>query len=571
MNRQLQRAWAFGRHIPPGKLARRLWLAQRRRIDDRRGTRKPPRPDVHLKQDLPAPLFPPRILCKIQREGVDWVFCFLGRVQRFYDGRIDWMAPGSGAEHQLWRMNLHYMEYLEEVDDADFADLVSAWLRDNASLQPGAWRDGWNAYALSIRVVVWLQQLPRRSGRLDSALVAAMEDSLARQMSFLVRNLETDIGGNHLIKNIKALLWAGAAFEGAAARSWQALGRRLLMRELKVQILPDGVHYERSPAYHAQVFADLLECRVIMQSPLPALDAVLERMAQATADLAHPDGLAAQFNDAGLHMAYDPATCLGIYVKQFGTRPQPQDRFAYEAAGYFGYRDDRLTVIVDCGALAPDDLPAHGHGDILSFELSLEGRRMIVDQGVFEYIPGPRRDVSRAAASHNTLAVKGADQADFFGAFRFGRRARITERHWLEVGDTVTLTGVHDGYAILPGAPRHRRSFRVGPNGLILSDRLEGSASPPAAWAGLLLHPEIRPQALSEGGWQLEGPERQVLRIFCSATLELEEAVWWPDMGHELLTRRLVARARAGDGEIETIIEVLPASAGPRLSKVQCS
>lgn len=563
MKRRLQRAWAFGRHIPPGKLVRRAVLARQRRRGDRRGAHAVPRPEAQLAGTLPGPLFPPRTPGQLRREGADWLFRFLGREERFAGGRIDWMAPGAGAEHQLWRMNLHYMEYLEETDDAGFAALVSAWLEGNAELRPGAWRDGWNAYALSIRTVVWMQQLAARAGRLDAGLVARIEDSLARQLGYLTRHLETDIGGNHLVKNIKALLWGAAAFHGPAAEGWRRTGLALLRRELGAQVLADGVHYERSPSYHAQVFADLLECRAVLTAPLPELDAALAAMAQATADLAHPDGLAAQFNDAGLHMAYDPATCLDAFAAQGGTRPQPRHRFAYAEAGYYGYRDARLTVIADCGALAPDDLPAHGHGDMLSFELSLDGRRMIVDQGVYEYIPGPRRDAARAAASHNTLAVEGADQADFFGAFRFGRRGRITRCQWQETGDGAHLSGAHDGYAILPGAPVHRRDVDIGPGGLILRDRLDGPASAPAAQAGLLLHPQAEARQQPDGAWQVTGPEGQGLRIACSLPLQAEPAVWWPDMGREIATTRLIARTGPGWTGIETRIEVLPAAAEP--------
>ena len=49
-------------------------------------------------------------------------FTFLGRSHRM-GGRVDWTAPSLAAKDQLWRMNLHYMEYLEEVDDARFLAL----------------------------------------------------------------------------------------------------------------------------------------------------------------------------------------------------------------------------------------------------------------------------------------------------------------------------------------------------------------------------------------------------------------------------------------------------------------
>jgi hypothetical protein len=46
---------------------------------------------------------------------------------------------------------------------------------------------------------------------------------VAEQLVFLERNLETDICGNHLIKNIKALIWASAYFTGPFAETLAAV------------------------------------------------------------------------------------------------------------------------------------------------------------------------------------------------------------------------------------------------------------------------------------------------------------------------------------------------------------
>ena len=121
-------------------------------------------------------------------------------------------------------------------------------------------------------------------------------------------------------------------------------------------------------------------------------------------------------------MAYSPGECLDAFEALFGERPAPRASFAFGAAGYYGWRSGDDFLVADCGRIGPDDLPAHAHGDILSFEWSLRGERIIVDPGVYEYVAGPRRAASRSAASHNTLCFDGLDQADFFGAFRCGRR-----------------------------------------------------------------------------------------------------------------------------------------------------
>ena len=413
---------AFARYMPVRKLLRRSELSARRRLRDWLGARPaaPRRCPVRL-HGLPQPLFPRRPP-GLRADGGTLYFTFLHRTVAMPEAVIDWNAPSLAPADQLWRMNLHYMEYLEGVGDAQFGRLALAWIAANPRGRSGSWRDSWNSYALSLRVVVLMQELVRRRETLAAAVAERIEASLVEQLEFLERNLETDLGGNHLIKNIKALIWASAYFEGPEAARWREAGLGLLAGELGRQILPDGMHYERSASYHAQVFADLIECRQALgEDPLGGkLDGALARMAQVTADLAHPDGGPVLFNDAGLTMAYAPEQCLGVYERLTGRRPERRSVFVLADGGYFGLRTPEQYLVADCGRIAPDDLPAHGHGDVLAFEWSVKGEPVIVDQGVFEYNVGERRARARAAASHNTLCFDGADQADFFGSFRCG-------------------------------------------------------------------------------------------------------------------------------------------------------
>lgn len=532
------RAFAFGRHIPTAKLARRIELSVRRRMRDlwtlpAADGRSPAR-----ESSPPCALFAPR------RGMIEWHrrtarLTFVGHGETLSVPDVDFGAPGPGPRHQLWRMNLHYMEYLEEVaDDLLWSGLVGAWIDANPPGRRGAWKDSWNSYALSIRVVVWMQELVRRAGRLPARIVARAEASVAGQLRFLEDNLETDLGGNHLIKNIKALIWASAYFSGAEAARWRTIGVELLQSELAQQILEDGTHYERSPSYHCQVFADLLEIRhALGEDPLGGeIDAALRRMAQVAADLAHPDGRVALFNDAGLDMAYAPADCLTAYERLFDRRQAPRKMFALESAGYFGLRSDDTYFVLDCGRIAPDDLPAHGHGDVLSFEWSVAGKRIIVDPGVFEYVAGERRRRSRAAASHNTLCFEGADQADFFGAFRCGRRPNVKVLKYEPGGDGFVLEGTHDGFAHLEGAPRHIRRFEVGPEQITIHDRIEGRPAVPAS-IGFLLDPGVEVEASGSEALLCKAATR--IRMTSTAPLHVEEAVWWPNMGHEEQTKRL--------------------------------
>jgi uncharacterized heparinase superfamily protein len=495
---------------------------------------------AYLRQDLPLPLLPPH--GGLDRTQDDrWRFTFLNQSREF-DWPIDWDLHGAKARDQLWKMNLHYMEYLESASDADFCALVEDWIANNRPYRPDYWRDVWNSYTTSLRVVVWLQQLARRRQRLDQGLVVGMTSSLVAQVDFLHRHLETDLGGNHLIKNLKALLWGARCFHLPAASRWRRTAHALLRHELAEQILSDGVHYERSPAYHCQVFADLVECfQVLEDEPLKAqLGAALARMAAATADLAHPDGRVALFNDAGLSMAYAPGECLAAYRQVSGRAIAKRRQIRLESAGFFGVRTDDFYVLADCGAIAPDFLIGHGHGDILSFEWSARGRRIIVDPGVFEYNAGPRRAYARSTVSHNTVTVDGAEQGEFFGSFRCGRRARARVIAWqLTARGGMMLEGTHDGFDHLPGRPRHIRRFVLSPSteSIEILDRVEGEGHH-LATARFLLHPDCTLEI--EGSRATVGRDDATVDVVAQQPILSEEAYWSPDMGLWLHTRRLV-------------------------------
>ena len=522
----------------------RLRLETSRRLAERNppALAVPEAASLQLANALPLPLFPAR-RGAVSRDQTGWHFTFLNEMISF-DSKIDWSYPPGSAATQLWRMNLHYMEYLEELDEQAGISLMLQWITANPPYRRQFWRDAWNSYTVSLRTLVWMQFLARH-GSCSKPII----DSLSRQLLFLERNLERDLGGNHLIKNIKALLWASVFFAGPVAGRWRELGIRLLRQELGRQILPDGMHFERSPSYHLQVFADLIEIRhALGRDPLEGgLDAALQKMAHATELLTHPDGLAAQFNDSGLTMAYSPAQCLAACRSILRLLPtEPDGGFALTAAGYFGFRSAQAYVVIDMGRIGPDDLPAHAHGDIGSFELSLDGQRIIVDPGVFEYIAGPRRDASRAASSHNCLALDDADQAEFYGAFRCGRRPDV-DVDFLEIDrERAVVHGRHDGYRILPGRPVIVRRFEADRTSIRIADRVDCPR-----WhsgrANLLLHPECSAEIAGNSAKITRG--QSSIELIASLPVESETASWWPDMGESRDTIRLFLTLPPGSFE----------------------
>src|SRR2546423_1886887 len=74
----------------------------------------------------------------------------------------------------------------------------------------------------------------------DTAFAGRFLGSLFGQARFLAKDLEFDVRGNHLLKNLRALLWAGLGFEGAEPEHWLDTALTVLEAEIAEQVLPDG-------------------------------------------------------------------------------------------------------------------------------------------------------------------------------------------------------------------------------------------------------------------------------------------------------------------------------------------
>jgi uncharacterized heparinase superfamily protein len=391
-------------------------------------------------------------------------FEFLNRA-RCLGRPVDWFPAG---ETQLWVYNLHYFDcavplagrYVEKGEERVyriFRDLVDEWM-DSC---PVATRIAWAPYPTSLRISNWIKAYQGFESALseDSAFARRLRRSLYVQTAFLVDNLERDLQNNHLIENARALLLAGLFFTSERAQRWRQLGESTLWQALDEQFLDDGGNFELSPMYH-QLMLELYDevgfalCANGGSVP-EEFSRRLESMRRWLQQTLHPDGKIALLNDAAFGIAGDP-TPLTAELSA------PRDGFTPLAeSGYFTFRDRARGdfLIFDCGSLGPSHQLGHGHCDTLSFELSLRGKRLIVDSGVGTYYGElPWRTYYRSTRAHNTIAIDGAEQSEIWGRFRVARRAEPFDVKWSEEDtDCIWVAASHSGYRRLPGELVHRR------------------------------------------------------------------------------------------------------------------
>ncbi len=450
----------------------------------------------------------------------------------------DWDDP---RHQKLWRYNLHYFDDLASRDAEErsgwHADLIARWIQDN----PPGKGTGWESYPTSLRIVNWikwgLDSQTQKSGLGEQAL-----NSLATQTRWLSKRLEFHLLGNHLWANAKALAFAGTFFDGDESNDWLRKGVSLLERELGEQLLPDGGHFERSPMYHSIVVEDILDLinlSVAYPSRLPA--SFVNRLRQAAVGMlrwlrvmSHPDGQISLFNDAAFGVTPEYAQ-VAEYAQRVGIDVDDAPLAPIEAlpdSGYVRLENDSAVVICDVAPLGPDYLPAHAHADTLSFELSVRGRRVLVNGGTGTYEPGDERERQRATPSHNAVVVDGQNSSEVWGAFRVGRRARPLGVSWTRDGETLRLTAGHDGYRRLTGRVTHTRIWRLAVGELVVRDGLSGDFETATAFFGL--HPDVG-VAVTDAGVSLTLGLGVKTRIELThqppAEIEALDSAWYPEFG----------------------------------------
>jgi len=377
---------------------------------------------------------------------------------------------------KLWRYNLHYHDYIWDLRFEDAKRLALAWIQRHG-LERGA--DGWEPYPTSLRIGNWLKYFlgtQRDQTIRHHAFLEMLVSSLAQQAKWLLNKLEFHLLANHLMENAVALCTVGSLFDGPLGQACRRRGWSVLREQLPEQILADGGHFERSPMYHSRMLYCLADLYNLADGERAGmLEPYLRAMTSWLAHLCHPDGQIALLNDAATNIYLSPCDLLK-YVEGLLPAAEPalsqevpsDQAFACAEAGYYGWRgSDGTYLVCDAAPIGPDYQPGHGHADIFGFEMSIRGQRVIVDSGTFDYEQGPSRDFARSTAAHNTIELDGQDQCEFWGAFRVARRGRPHDVRFTGSEEGFTLSGWHDGYQRLPGAPRHHRRFHWDRKGLL--------------------------------------------------------------------------------------------------------
>ncbi len=354
---------------------------------------------------------------------------FHGEVNLLYEKHaLAWEVPE--ASH-LWNYNLHYLEYLiplavkyKKSRDMRYLEkwreIMHAWL-DSGSSAP----DAFEPYTISMRIpniLICLELLGQDAG---AGLEKELYASLWQQYRYLLQHQELALLANHYFENLKTIVLCSLVF------GCQDVYRnyfRLFLEQIHEQILPDGVHYERSIMYHKIILEDILRVHTALhragrRAGAEKLAAAVRKMADALYGLEYGFGRTPLFNDAGDNVSRKAGHLLSAAEKYCAWKKENKRKTVFPYAGYYRLDNGNTAVLFDCGDIGPEYMSGHSHNDCLSFELAVEGRCIFTNSGTGEY-QGSRRQFFRSTSAHNTVMADDREQSELWGEHRAGRRLR---------------------------------------------------------------------------------------------------------------------------------------------------
>jgi uncharacterized heparinase superfamily protein len=428
--------------------------------------------------------------------------------------RIDYANLGEPSDVKVaWELSrFHCLDWLgqaywltgDERWARRFRFLLESWLEANPVGRGVNWAV---PMEVAIRAANWIMAFGwfHGSPSLDDAFWPRLLASLWRHAEVIRWNLEYQrVLGNHYVSNGTGLVLLGAFFADTRhGRSWLRTGRRILEREIRRQVHPDGVSYEKSVSYHRLVlecfYLALIRGEAAGAGFSPAFRQRLERMFEFTAAYTRPDGSTPLVSDAddgrvhrfapddrftdhrhalavgaALFQRADFALAAGPWHPEplwllgpaAGRPPapalEPPRSRAFPTGGYYVMRGLDTHTFLDGGEIGIEGDAGHGHNDVLSFELYAPGGAFIVDSGTYLYTSDPAAHRAFAStAAHNTVVVDGREIADFARLWHLvadHTAPKVLE--WSSGGDEDRWEAEHRGYTRLSEPVVHRRSVR---------------------------------------------------------------------------------------------------------------
>ena len=358
-----------------------------------------------------------------------------GMAPRRADGSLDWNWRGPNDDPEFaWFLNRqHHLPALfvawRETKDARYRTALNAQLRDwlRQSPRPAyySFSSAWRALEVARRMEeAWMPVLfaPEAGAALDDDVLLGMLADVPDHAAAL--RYSHSFSGNHLLTEMTGLAAIALAFpEFKDAPQWLDYAVSQSRAEAAREIYPDGAESELSNLYQNVVLLELQRLADMLaaanrEKEGAELRPILENAWNYFAHTLDPRGHGPLNNDSSLgddaavvrQMAavYHRPDWLYLATNgQEGTAPAalPTDYFPYAGLAVMrsGWDVDAQWAFFEFGPRGSD----HQHADRLHLSIGGGGREFLVDDGRYNYQPGPWRDYFTGPRGHNVVLLDG--------------------------------------------------------------------------------------------------------------------------------------------------------------------
>ena len=355
-------------------------------------------------------------------------FTFLNQKKFFKE--INWNFPEF---KDLWIYNLNYFDFLnqKEILKNDGMVLIKNYIDNYDTIRVGK-----EPYPTSLRIINWIKFISKYR-----IFDETINDIIYTDTFRLNNNIEYHIQGNHLLENAFALLFSGIFFNNQYLINKSS---RLLRKEIKIQILKDGSHFELSPMYHNIILKKILDClhftkfNNLKLDVQPLLENTASKMLGFIKTISYQNGDFPLFNDSAQSIAFKYKD-LKNYAKKIGVEERD---LTLTECGYRKWNFNNLEIRMDIGKIGPKFLTGHSHADTFNFEIVYKGKYIVTDLGISTYHNRERRQIERSTKFHNTININSQNSSKVWSLFRTAERANVKI---IEDNEHI-ISATHDGF-----------------------------------------------------------------------------------------------------------------------------
>jgi uncharacterized heparinase superfamily protein len=361
-----------------------------------------------------------------------------------FGAEIDWERHASPA----WCGELHAFDYgldlaltyrilREERYARHLRYLIAQWVSAN----PPGQGSGWMLPTLARRIRNWIlaADLARDDGEQDPTFLRLVTESLALQAVYLGQQAGAECRGRGSLDCVRALELAARFFSGAGAAELASHSTTILRRALETGLRPEGRRFPAPPTAQLRLALTLMD--LLLFGSLDGrnsngwLRPTLQQTLLVLEGMLFPDGTLPLFGPAAESA---PGTLSDLFALaavifneprwkslagEFGILPylllgeEGKTRFeqlpnqTWKVDSQTGLHSSVVRLVgEERSALLVNTLPTEsssGHQDFLSYELFLEGQRVIVDSGAFSPDGETWSPYFASPQAHNVLMVDG--------------------------------------------------------------------------------------------------------------------------------------------------------------------